>query len=82
MVRAVAMNALGISDPDPMPFSIKLDAGVHPVDLEVLALVLNAESITETNADSGAPQGTVVIDGRIYAATDISRDGLPPVGNQ
>ncbi len=63
MVRAVAMNRLGISDPDPMQFSIKLDAGVHPVDLEILALVLNAESITKTNPDSGAPQGTVVIDG-------------------
>ena len=63
MVRAVAMNKLGISDPDPMVFSIKLDAGVHPVDLEVLALVLNTESITKTNPDSGAPQGTVVIDG-------------------
>ena len=31
MVRAVATNALGISDPDPMPFSIKLDAENYPV---------------------------------------------------
>ena len=62
MVRAVATNALQLTTMSD-PFSIKLDAGVHPVDLEVLALVLNTESITETNVDSGGPQGTVVIDG-------------------
>ena len=60
MVRAVATNALQVRD-ESEPFSITLDAGVHPVDLEVLALVLDTESITETNADSGGPQGTVVI---------------------
>ena len=62
MVRAVAANKLQLTTMSE-PFSIKLDAGVHPVDLEVLALVLNTESITKTNPDSGAPQGTVVIDG-------------------
>ena len=61
-VRAVATNALQITNASD-PFSIKLDADVHPVDLEVLALVLDTESITETNADSGGPQGTVVING-------------------
>ena len=40
-----------------------MDPGVHPVDLEVLALVLDTESITKTNPDSGGPQGTVVING-------------------
>ena len=62
MVRAVATNALQLTHMSE-PFSIKLDAGVHPVDLEVLAVVLDTESITETNADSGGPQGTVVING-------------------
>ena len=62
MVRAVSKNALEIPYASE-PFSIKLDAGVHPVDLEVLAVVLDTESITKTNPDSGGPQGTVVING-------------------
>ena len=62
MVRAVATNALQLAHMSE-PFSIKLDAGVHPVDIEVLALVLDTASITKTNPDSGGPQGTVVING-------------------
>ena len=62
MVRAVATNALQLTHMSE-PFSIKLDAGVHPVDIEVLALVLDTASITKTNPDSGGPQGTVVING-------------------
>ena len=60
MVRAVAENKLGLKK-ESDPFSINLDAGVHPVDLEILALVLDTESITKTNPDSGGPQGTVVV---------------------
>ena len=62
MVRAVAINALQLTHPSD-PFSINLDTGVHPVDLEILALVLDTESITKINPDSGGPQGTVVING-------------------
>ena len=61
MVRAVATNALQLTNVQSEPFSIKLDTDIHPVDLEVLALVLDTESITETNPDSGGPQGTVVV---------------------
>ena len=62
MVRAVATNELQLTHMSE-PFSINLDAGVHPVDIEVLALVLDTASITKTNPDSGGPQGTVVING-------------------
>ena len=62
MVRAVATNKLQLTHMSE-PFSINLDAGVHPVDIEVLALVLDTASITKTNPDSGGPQGTVVING-------------------
>ena len=62
MVRTVAMNALQ-QPHESEPFVIKLDAGVHPVDFEVIALVLDPESITKTNPDSGGPQGTVTISG-------------------
>ena len=66
MVRAVATNALGISDPDPVPFSINLDAENYPVPKpkrpvlrpEVLTL---GTSFTKRNPDSGAPQGTITI---------------------
>ena len=60
-VRAVATNALTIEDPNPMPFDINLDSGVHPVDPEVLALAIDESTITERNPDSGAPQGTFTI---------------------
>ena len=62
MVRAVATNALQLTRKSD-PFAIKLDAGVHPVDFDVIALVLDPESITKTNPDSGGPQGTVTISG-------------------
>ena len=62
MVRAVATNALQLAS-ESEPFAIELDAGVHPVDFDVLALVLDAESITKKNPDSGGPQGTVTISG-------------------
>ncbi|MYC76733.1 hypothetical protein F4X10_13290 [Candidatus Poribacteria bacterium] len=75
MVRAVATNALQLTTMSE-PFSIKLDAGVHPVDLEVLALVLNTESITKTNPDSGGPQGTVVINGYTPQRTYPEMDSL------
>ncbi len=57
-VRAVAANALQLTHTSE-PFAIKLDAGVHPVDFDVIALALDPESITTTNPDSGGPQGTV-----------------------
>ena len=56
MVRAVATNKLTLTDDAPMEFAIKLDAGIYPpevLDLEV--------SFTDTNPDSGAPQGMVTV---------------------
>jgi hypothetical protein len=61
LVRAVATNDLVREDYDPVTFEIKLDAGVHPP--EVLAIMVDPMSITKTNPDSGAPQGTIVING-------------------
>ena len=63
MVRAVATNELQLTTMSE-PFSIKLDAGVHPVDLlRCWQSSLTLSPLTETNADSGGPQGTVVING-------------------
>ncbi len=63
-VRAVATNDLtrGLTPPDaPVEFPIDLDAGLHPP--EVLAIMVDPMSILKTNPDSGAPQGTIVING-------------------
>ena len=59
MVRAVATNALQLTDAEPMEFVIKLDAGVYPP--EVLSLEVDDASIMSRNPDSDAPQGTVTI---------------------
>ena len=59
-VQAIATNKLQLTDPDPMPFSIKLDAGDYPP--MVLALAVDETSITSRNPDSEGPQGTVTID--------------------
>ena len=56
-VQAVATNALQLTDPNPMAFSINLDADDYPP--EVLDIVV--DSIEKTNPDSGGPQGMVII---------------------
>ena len=75
-VRAVATNALTIEDPDPMTFEINLDPGVHPVDPEVLALAVDESTITATNPDSGAPQGTFTIDAYTPQRTSLEIESL------
>ena len=50
LVRAVATNALGISDPDLMAFSITLDPENYPVDPAILAVNANFSTITGRNA--------------------------------
>ena len=59
MVRAMATNKLQLTDAEPMAFSIELDGGIYPP--EVLVLVVDEDSIMQTNPDSGAPQGVVNI---------------------
>ena len=61
-LRAVAVNRLTLESVSE-PFEIELDDGVIPVDFDVLALTLDADSVTTKNPDSGGPQGTVTISG-------------------
>ena len=81
MVRAVATNALTITDPNPMTFEITLDPGVHPVDPEVLALAVDETTITQTNPDSGAPQGTFTIDAYTPQRTSIESLAMDPMSD-
>jgi methionine-rich copper-binding protein CopC len=59
MVRAVAANALELADLEPMTGVINLDAGICPLDPEVIAITV--DPATTTNANSGAPQGMLTI---------------------
>ena len=59
MVRAVATNALQITDANPVAGAINLDAGICPLDPEVVAVTVDAPMVT--NPDSGAPQGTIIL---------------------
>ncbi len=70
MVRAVASNALQLTDPNPMAGSIKLDTGICPLDPEVVAITVDPPTVT--NPDSGGPQGALTLN-----AYTPSRTSLP-----
>ncbi len=59
------------------PFTVYLDDDVHPVDPVVLVVDVDPDSIMMTNQDSGAPQGTIMLEGytprRTVPATDSIR---------
>ena len=59
MVRAVAANALGLADPEPVSAQMMLDAGICPVVPEVLTITVSPAGTT--NPDSGAPQGMLTV---------------------
>ena len=67
MVRAVATNLLQLTDAEPTEHTIRLDPGIYPP--EVLALVVDEDSITQTNPDSGGPQGMVTVKAYTRALT-------------
>ena len=58
-VRAVATNALRLTDPEAAEGTINLDAGICPLDPEVIAITV--DDATVTNSVSGAPQGMLTI---------------------
>ena len=58
-VRAVATNALQLTDPEPTEFEINLDNDVYPVDPKVLVADVDESLFGTPNPDSGAPQGTI-----------------------
>ena len=62
-VRAVASNALTITDPNPAMPSIALDSGICPVEPDHVAVDVVANTI---NAESGLPRGIVTVNA--YAA--------------
>ena len=61
MVRAVATNALQITDSNPMQGVINLDAGICPLDPEVVGITVAPVPPTVTNPDSGGRQGTLML---------------------
>ena len=65
MLHALAVDAAGnvqddMSETDGSKISVTVDNTYRPAP-EILAIAVDPESITETNPDSGAPQGTITI---------------------
>ena len=65
-VRAVATNALTISDPAPVAPIVKLDAGVCPVEPEHIAVNIVPSG---TNEETGGYCGIITVDGYTAART-------------
>ena len=65
-VRAVATNALTISDPAPVAPIVKLDAGVCPVEPEHIAVNIVPAG---TNEETGGYCGIITVDGYTAART-------------
>ena len=82
MVRAVATNALRLTDPDPTAGAINLDAGICPLDPEVIAITV--DPATTTNSESGAPQGMLTLNAYTPSrtSTDITSVRLVAKGPQ
>ena len=59
MVRAVATNALSVSDGAPEPTALLLDPDVCPVEPDIVSIGVLAE---EVNPDSGAARGNITIE--------------------
>ena len=82
MVRAVATNELRLTDPDPTTGTINLDAGICPLDPEVIAITV--DPATTTNSESGAPQGMLTLNAYTPSrtSTDITSVRLAAKGPQ
>ncbi len=74
MVRAVATNDLQLTDQNPTVGTIKLDAGICPLDPEVIAITV--DPATTTNSNSGAPQGMLTLNAYTPSRTSTSIDSV------
>ena len=74
MVRAVATNALQLTDQNPTVGTIKLDAGICPLDPEVIAITV--DPATTTNSNSGAPQGMLTLNAYTPSRTSTPIDSV------
>ena len=74
MVRAVATNALRLTDPNPTAGTINLDAGICPLDPEVIAITV--DPATTTNSVSGAPQGMLTLNAYTPSRTSTEIDSV------
>ena len=81
-VRAVASNALLGDDLEAMEGMINLDAGICPLDPEVIAITV--DPATTTNSVSGAPQGMLTLNAYTPSrtSTDITSVRLAAKGPQ
>ena len=68
-VRAVATNALQLTDLNAVEGTINLDAGICPLDPEVIAITV--DPATTTNSESGAPQGMLTLNAYTPSRTSM-----------
>ena len=60
MFHALAFDKFGNEQDDISEISVTVENSYRPAP-EVLALAVDPESVTQTNPDSGAPQGTITL---------------------
>ena len=63
------------SETDGSKISVTVENSYRPAP-EVLAIAVDPESITQTNPDSGAPQGTITLNSRSYEITSPPISGM------
>ena len=73
--QALASDEFGNEETDGSKISVTVDNDYRPAP-EVLVIAVDPESITQTNPDSGAPQGTIVLNARSHEITSPPTSGM------
>ncbi|MCY3741274.1 MAG: Ig-like domain-containing protein [Candidatus Poribacteria bacterium] len=73
--QALAKDEFDNEETDGSKISVTVDNDYRPAP-EVLVVAVDPESITQTNPDSGAPQGTITLNSRSYEITS------PPISGK
>ncbi len=75
MFQALAKDEFDNEETDGSQISVTVENTYRPAP-EVLVIAVDPESITQTNPDSGAPQGTITLNSRSYEITS------PPISGK
>ena len=73
--QALAKDEFGNEETDGAKISVTVENSYRPAP-EVLVIAVDPESITQTNPDSGAPQGTITLNARSHEITSPPTSGM------
>ena len=73
--QALAKDEFGNEETDGSQISVTVENTYRPAP-EVLVIAVDPESITQTNPDSGAPQGTIALNARSHEITSPPISGM------